>query len=337
MKSVRILAVILTLISGVFALARGQDVDAAISNLTTNLASKINSQGKKKVAVIDFTDLDGGSSELGKYVAEQLTVDLVNVRTDFSVLERHNLNKILAEHKLTATGLVDPDNAKKLGQFAGVDAIILGTLATKKENVTATAKIITTDTAEIIGAARVQFTNDVSIQQLAAKPTSENTTNNSSNEEKPKVAKTIGDLRVELPSLKMLDSSQLILLMNLTNLNSKRSIFVALNADLMNSPHAVLRDDVGAEFVSGPYDQGVSGIPSTMYSQYSYQGPGFSKAVEIRPGDSITATVKFVSRNGRVAEPKQYSVQMEFIISYDFNNGFGRGTVNNFSAKIKAE
>jgi len=123
----------------------------------------------------------------------------------------------------------------------------------------------------------------------------------------------------------------------LMNLNSNRSIFVALNADMMNVPHAALRDNAGAEFNSGPYDRGVSGIPSIMYSQYSYQGPGFSKAVEIRPSDSITATVKFISRNGRVAEPKEYSVQMEFIISYDFSNGFGRGTVNNIAAKIKAE
>ena len=31
---------------------------------------------------------------------------------------------------MTATGLVDPENAKKLGQFAGVDALIIGTILT---------------------------------------------------------------------------------------------------------------------------------------------------------------------------------------------------------------
>src|SRR5690242_6962233 len=100
-------------------LLQAQDMDTEISSLATNLASSIHTQEKKKVAVIDFTDLEGGSTELGKYVAEQLTVDLVMVRQDFSVLDRANLRKILAEHKLTATGLVDPENAKKLGQFAG--------------------------------------------------------------------------------------------------------------------------------------------------------------------------------------------------------------------------
>ena len=339
MKINRIIAVLFAFILGGNALLRGQDMDTEISNLATNLASVIQKQEKKKVAVIDFSDLEGRSSDLGKYVAEQLTVDLVMVRHDFSVLDRGNLRKILAEHKLTATGLVDPDNAKKLAQFSGVDAIILGTVTPKKQNVAVTAKIITTDTAEIVGAGKAQFKADDTVQQLASKAASDTGSNSggASSEDKPKVAKTIGDLRVELPSLKMVDSSQLLLSMNLMNLNSNRSIFVALNADMMNVPHAALRDNAGAEFNSGPYDRGVSGIPSIMYSQYSYQGPGFSKAVEIRPSDSITATVKFISRNGRVAEPKEYSVQMEFIISYDFSNGFGRGTVNNIAAKIKAE
>jgi TolB-like protein len=339
MKFKRLIIVFFALVLGGQSFLRGQDMDAEISNLATNLASATKSAGKKKVAVIDFTDLEGNSNELGKYIAEQLTVDLVMDRQNFSVLDRGNLRKILAEHKLTASGLVDPDNAKKLGQFAGVDALILGTVTTKKQNVAVTAKIITTDTAEIVGAGKAQFKTDDTVQQLAAKNTVDSSSNsgNQANDDKPKVAKTIGDLRIELPSLKMVDSRQLLLSMNLVNLNSNRSIFIALNGDMMNTPHAALRDDAGAEFSSGPYDQGVSGIPSIMYSQYGRQGPGFSKAVEIRPGDSITATVKFFSANGRVAEPKQYSVQMEFIISYDFSNGHGQGTVNNFLENIKAE
>ncbi len=111
--------------------AQAQDIDTELSNLAGKLATQVNDHGKKKVAVLDFTDLQGGSSELGKYIAEQLTVNLVMGKRDFSVLDRANLKSILAEHKLTATGLVDPENAKKLGMFAGVDALILGTIIPK--------------------------------------------------------------------------------------------------------------------------------------------------------------------------------------------------------------
>lgn len=40
-----------------------------------------------------------------------------------TVVDRANINAIMVEHQLTAEGLVKPENAKKLGQFAGVDAI----------------------------------------------------------------------------------------------------------------------------------------------------------------------------------------------------------------------
>ena len=81
------------------------------------LAASIKESGKKKVTVLDFTSLEGGSTELGKYVAEELTVNLVMEKREFSVLDRANLKTILAEHKLTAEGLINPENAKKLGQF----------------------------------------------------------------------------------------------------------------------------------------------------------------------------------------------------------------------------
>jgi curli biogenesis system outer membrane secretion channel CsgG len=129
---------------------RAQDMDKELQTLAEKAAAAIKEQGKKKVTVLDFTDLDGNSTRLGRSVAEEIEVNLVMTKRDFSVLDRANLRKILAEHKLTATGLIDPENAKKIGMFAGVDTLILGTLGTKGTNsITATAKLITVDTAEI--------------------------------------------------------------------------------------------------------------------------------------------------------------------------------------------
>src|SRR6185295_17191188 len=167
MNSQRIVTVILVFILCGHALAQAQDMDKELSDMATKLATLTKDNGKKKVTVLDFTDLQGGSSELGKYIAEELTVDLVMVKTNFSVLDRANLRKILAEHKLTATGLIDPENAKKLGQFAGVDALILGTIIPKGQKVALTAKIIATDTAEILGAARAEFQADEMVQKLS--------------------------------------------------------------------------------------------------------------------------------------------------------------------------
>ena len=48
-----------------------------------------------------------------------MTVDFVMKKRDFSILDRGDLKRIMDEHKLTASGLVDPDNAKKLGNVCG--------------------------------------------------------------------------------------------------------------------------------------------------------------------------------------------------------------------------
>ena len=79
----------------------GQDMDTALSKMTENLATMIKAHDKKKIAVLDFTDLQGTATELGRYVAEQVTVDMVMNSRPFSVMDRANLKSILAEHKLT--------------------------------------------------------------------------------------------------------------------------------------------------------------------------------------------------------------------------------------------
>ena len=68
-----------------------QDMDKELASLSEQLAGKIKDQGKKKVAVMDFTDLEGRpGGELGKYIAEQLTIDMVMEKRDFSVLDRNS-------------------------------------------------------------------------------------------------------------------------------------------------------------------------------------------------------------------------------------------------------
>ncbi|HET9866497.1 MAG TPA: FlgO family outer membrane protein, partial [Nitrospira sp.] len=111
----------------------------------------------------DFTDLQSIPTELGRIIAEQVSIGLISTRDGFGVMDRANLNRILAEHRLTAAGLVDPTNAKKLGQFAGVDAIVVGNAIPFTDDVLITMKLIATETAEIVGAVqgRVPLTADI--------------------------------------------------------------------------------------------------------------------------------------------------------------------------------
>jgi TolB-like protein len=331
MKSIAFIPLFLCLV--LCGQSYAQDIDTELSKLSETLAGKVSDQGKKKVAIIDFTDLQGASSELGKYIAEQLTVDLVMNKKNFAVLDRANLKSILAEHKLTATGLVDPDNAKKLGQFAGVDAIILGTIIPKGSNVNLTAKIITTDTAEIVGAAKAVFKADDTVAQFAAKPATDSSGGGAGTaEEKPSVIKSLRELRVEMQPLQIVNDKMLVLTMTITNQSPKKTVWVALSSSMMGTPKGSITDSTGTEFTSDA--GGVSGIAATLYQQ---PANGFCQATEIRPGDAVTATIKFYSREGRTPATGQCNLSLEFLLGYDFNPGFGNCTAENFVTKIKTE
>ena len=147
-----------------------KDLNTEITGLSGKLSKKMVSRGIKKIASVDFVDLQGRTTELGRYLAEQLSVEMVN-QEGISVVDRANMNSILAEHKLTLTGLVEPENVKKLGKFAGIDAILFGTVTTLDDNIVLTVKAISTETAQIIAAAKVIFKKTSELQQLSARAT----------------------------------------------------------------------------------------------------------------------------------------------------------------------
>jgi TolB-like protein len=318
------------------ALAQTQDMDTELASLAEKLATPIKDHGNKKVTVIDFTDLQGGTSgELGKYIAEQLTINLVMGKRDFSVLDRANLKSILAEHKLTATGLVNPDNAKKLGMFAGVDAIILGSIIPKGQNISLTVKIITTETAEIIGAARAEFKVDQTVKDLMSKPPRDAPAGSGGalSSDGPIVVKKFGDLRVELQPLRIVNGNEFLLTMSLNNENTKRSIWMALNLESMFNVKGQITDVDGSEFKISRL--GVSGIELNQYQQYHYQGIGFKPATEISPNDSVTATVKFVS-TGKSPALGRCRLQLELLLARDNKSDLEANSVHNLVTDIDA-
>src|SRR5580704_2475321 len=86
-----------------------------IKELSARMAEAISQSGKKTVAVVDFTDLQGNVTELGRFLAEECSVDLAMTAKNFEVIDRTNIKSLLQEHKLASTGLIDQKTARKLG------------------------------------------------------------------------------------------------------------------------------------------------------------------------------------------------------------------------------
>ena len=130
-----------------------QEYQREVDRIAEEVSETVSKAALKNVAVLDFTDLQGNVQELGRFMAEELTTSLVLKERPFRTIDRANLRSILLESKLSMSGLVSPDNARKL-KISGVDGLIRGTLTPFGESIRLTIQIIAVDTAQIVGAAR---------------------------------------------------------------------------------------------------------------------------------------------------------------------------------------
>jgi TolB-like protein len=140
-----------------------------IKGISSTITESIAKSGKKTMAVVDFTDLQGNVTELGRFIAEELSVDLTTSARGLEVIDRTYLKSLLKEHKLSMSGLVDPNTVKKLGQIAGVDAIITGSVTPFGDSIRISCKVIVTDTARVIGAAKGDIAKTKAIEELLAR------------------------------------------------------------------------------------------------------------------------------------------------------------------------
>ncbi len=125
-------------------------------------------------------DLSGGFLGLGKQI-EGVTYIRGGKTNIFTIIERSQIDRVLKEQRMSLSGVIDERTAARVGQLLGIDAIIIGEinweqrkehstrdmitleLKTQKENCTenivtceATMKIISVETAEIIGTMAVR-------------------------------------------------------------------------------------------------------------------------------------------------------------------------------------
>lgn len=104
----------------------------------------------RKIAVLSFPHHDGQMSPGSTIVSERLTTYLGDYKT-ISVIERTLLDKVMSEHKLAKTGIVDQETTKELGKILGVEAIVTGTLINLENKKTeVNARMIHTETGRVL-------------------------------------------------------------------------------------------------------------------------------------------------------------------------------------------
>jgi TolB-like protein len=140
-----------------------------LNQLCSKLAARISTSGRKTVAVVDFTDLQGNVTELGRYLAEEFSISLFETAKDFRVIDRSHLQALIQEHKLSSTGIIDPQTAKRLGQIAGADALVTGNITPFGDTIKLSVKVLDTSTATLVGASSADVARTKAIDELLSR------------------------------------------------------------------------------------------------------------------------------------------------------------------------
>lgn len=119
-------------------IARLFTVIALLALLAAHPVKNSSAQEKRRIAVLDFDYATvtsnvyayfGSNQDVGKGIADLLVTKLVQSGV-YTVVERKQIEKIMAEQNFGASGRVDASTAAKIGKILGVDTLIMGSINT---------------------------------------------------------------------------------------------------------------------------------------------------------------------------------------------------------------
>ncbi len=140
-------------------------VDKAMVTITESLPT----ESHQRVAVFSFAERGVGRTLLGEYVAEKLMVALSAIgRVD--LVERNRLDAVSQEQKLGASGLIDDATAASIGNIAGAQAVLVGTLTRFGDCWELTARLLGSSDARVLAMAEGRFSTDSVPPNLAGQP-----------------------------------------------------------------------------------------------------------------------------------------------------------------------
>ena len=280
---------------------------SALGSSVQDLITQLRDAEVDTIAVVDFTDLRGNVLELGRYLAEEVSVLLVQEGRPLKVVTRTRLNALLKEHQLTPTGLVDPKNSKKLGLISGVDALVTGTTTPLVETVRLSLQVLDTETAHVIAAAFADVPRTHAIDALLRREVHDGTLSSavSVGEYQGKVAsQQIRHLAIYLRSFELLSDGNVRVTLDLRNTDPDgRGLALAWSAvgsggiadywKFFPRVEAVVTDELGGRY---EYESG--------------SGPGFARTREdwlsIEAGGEASIVVE-LRRTGDYSPGKVFS------------------------------
>ncbi|MDP6853720.1 MAG: PEGA domain-containing protein, partial [Candidatus Marinimicrobia bacterium] len=115
--------------------------------------------GAKYLAVLDLEPV-GLSETEAKVLTQRLTSKMIEL-SDFIVVERANIDKILKEQKFQHSGCTDSECAVEIGQLLNADVSVIGTASKFGKTYTLDCRIINVESGEAIESASYTHTGEI--------------------------------------------------------------------------------------------------------------------------------------------------------------------------------
>jgi TolB-like protein len=228
-------------------------LERQLTDLSQQISNGLAENQKRTIAVIEFVDLKGNITNFGRFLAEELITRLYQTKK-FKVIERQLLNKVIAEQKLSLTGVIEQASAQRLGRLLGVDSIASGTVTDLGKTLRVNARLINAETGEIFAVASTEIVKDESVMNLmgsdVVQPTPD-TNPQSSKSSSIKEARrkvTVNDFTVELSFCKMAGQTVNCDFNIVNNSSEDKGFWLSRAAGWQGENSARIFDDLGNEY-----------------------------------------------------------------------------------------
>ena len=155
MKKIIAIFTMVFLLTGCYTIYK-KNSDFNSKELSVIVSPNFNLKKHKKLAVIPFKGKTYDTLQAPYFIVEEQISDMFATRlmgVGFSILERTQLQSILSEQKLSASGLLSKSDINKIGKLMDVDILVMGNLDKNTYNTsyqTATVKFIDIETGEVL-------------------------------------------------------------------------------------------------------------------------------------------------------------------------------------------
>jgi TolB-like protein len=127
-----------------------------LDGISTEVLNAFKGSKDLTIAILDFSNINGKKSVLGRYLAEQTSNNLFR-NSDLKFVERAQINKAIEEMNFGMSGFVSDASAVQIGHLVGASAVVVGTLTKVGNKISISLKIIETKTGKLLSSGTTEI------------------------------------------------------------------------------------------------------------------------------------------------------------------------------------